>query len=642
MSEQEESHQFFDLFSHRIRLSLIKSLNIGSRQFSELNQYVGNIESSKLNFHLKKLINGNIIEKKNKNYNLTEFGLRALHFIETYESGKLIEWDEDEDIDIKELEVSTIKKEIIEPDLEISRLSRPKGLPPAVRTIPLITGENIEKIGENFTLPLPEPIEDEMNSKTWIKQFIKPYKDLFTNAESNNWLQSRMLKLAYGTRGIRDYCILDSSLAVPPMKSFFDILSHTLESRGKAGFFAKTGMGKSRLILYLAHWWLKKNKTQVLLIDNPRDLIGSEWEKLISILSDNLSEGRGTPSWLLIIEDVHLTPHENFEFIRKIVSNSNPETWVTLIAFTEIPSKKVLDSKIDQTISLIKEDVIPLEISSKVNLDEVWLDWRLYFHEWVQWVALDILIQQIPWKDQNWKNFDLDKYSSPWSFVVSLGFLKSALENLQSSVTDNIFPLTLYSLLAMVYILKEEQGIEREQLFVLIESSFSQDLEDLYSNNWKEEIKILLDTWVDPHNRLIPPFTYNPIKDRLKQEPVINFYHQRWASYVCEHFLTSKASSIYQSLMSFFRKSVLPVYHLWQKVLEISPENERIDFLTWLRQNTRFEIYKTGEMILVYLNINKKQISSVKDFKLPDSLLNQLNETQLLNFSFIKSVITSY
>ncbi|MHA1991443.1 MAG: DUF7347 domain-containing protein, partial [Candidatus Hodarchaeales archaeon] len=78
MSEQEESHQFFDLFSHRIRLSLIKSLNIGSRQFSELNQYAGNIESSKLNFHLKKLINGNIIEKKNKNYNLTEFGLRAL------------------------------------------------------------------------------------------------------------------------------------------------------------------------------------------------------------------------------------------------------------------------------------------------------------------------------------------------------------------------------------------------------------------------------------------------------------------------------------------------------------------------------------------------------------------------------------
>jgi hypothetical protein len=301
-----------------------------------------------------------------------------------------------------------------------------------------------------------------------------------------------------------------------------------------------------------------------------------------------------------------------------------------------------LDSKIDNNIGLIKENVIPLEISSKVNLDEVWLDWRLYFHEWVQWVALDILIQQVPWKNQSWKDHDIDKYSSPWSFVVSLGFLKSALENLQSSVTDNIFPLTLYSLLAMVYILKEEQGIEREQLFVLIENSFSQDLEDLYSKDWKEEIKALLDTWVDPHNRLIPPFTYNPIKDRLKQEPVISFYHQRWASHVCEHFLTSESSSIYQSLMSFFRKSIFPIYHLWQKILEISPENEKIGFLTWLRNNTRFEIYKTGEMILVYLNITKKLLPGVKDFKLPDSSLDELNETQLLNLSFIKSVISSY
>ncbi|MFW9928564.1 MAG: hypothetical protein ACFFD1_04155, partial [Candidatus Thorarchaeota archaeon] len=402
------------------------------------------------------MIKGKIIQKKGKYYNLTELGIRALHLIESYESDKLGEWDEsyEKELDKERIDPSLVKPKLFLKKIELRKVERPKGLPPAIRTIPLVIGNSSEGMENNDFLFLPEPIDDELNPKLWIKSYINPLNNLLRVEKTKKWLEDRMLKLAYGTRGIRDYCILDSSLAVPPLKSMFNALSTSLKVRGKAGFFAKTGMGKSRLILYFSHWWLREYKTNILLIDNPKDLTEFDWEKLYNILSENISYESVTPRWMLIIEDLHLTPFQNLEYIRKIVSNSSPETWTSLIAFTEIPSKKILDKKALEIINSIKNETIPPNITNEINLNEIWIKWRPYFHEWIQWVALDVLFNQVPLKNQKWKDFDLDKYSSPWSFVVSLGFLGSSLENLQSSLTDNLFPLILYVLIATIFILR--------------------------------------------------------------------------------------------------------------------------------------------------------------------------------------------
>ncbi|OLS22375.1 MAG: hypothetical protein HeimC3_31170 [Candidatus Heimdallarchaeota archaeon LC_3] len=637
MSETQGSHHFFDLFRHEIRLILVKTINIGARSFSDLNKAAGNIEGAKLNFHLKKLLEGNVIEKQHKSYNLTEFGFRALSFIEAFESGKSVEEEPfTDDLDeVEQIEEMLDAKHVI----TIEQI-RPKGLPPAVRTIPFLIGDTSINLNQKISLSLPPPVELDLTPKKWIKDYIQPIKKLFKHKDTQKWLESRMLKLAYGTRGLRDYCILDSSLAVPPLKSLFEPLSQILITRGKAGLFAKTGMGKSRLILYLTHWWLTNHGSQVLLIDNPKDLTTQEWEQTYGVLSDNISADSGKSGWLLIIEDVHLTPKENLEMIRKFVSNSGPATWSILIAFTEIDEDKFIAKENLSIISSIKKDVIPLEMSHNFNLSNSWLEWRPFFHEWIQWVALDILLDYVPWKNQNWNKIVIDRFNSPWSFVVSLGFLKTALENLQSSITDNTFPITLYSLLSILFILREEQGIHQSQLSAILESTLLQELKDIYSDNWKEELIEILEEWVNPLSRLLPPFNYKPVEGSLKQEIVINFYHFEWATYVCEHLLNKETDYVYKYLCSLFKRSAFPLYYLWEKLMENLAEEKRTKFLTWIRLNTRFDFYK-GELLLVYLNFNKEEYIFVNNFIFPKDIMKDFNNTQILNLAFIKSVISN-
>ncbi|MFW9930347.1 MAG: hypothetical protein ACFFD1_13205, partial [Candidatus Thorarchaeota archaeon] len=129
------------------------------------------------------------------------------------------------------------------------------------------------------------------------------------------------------------------------------------------------------------------------------------------------------------------------------------------------------------------------------------------------------------------------------------------------------------------------------------------------------------------------------INSKLRQQPVISFYHQQWAKYVCNHLLSDETSSIYKTIVSFYQSNVLPVYYLWKTLYE-SPKIKRRDiFLKWLITNTRFEIYTSGEFLLMFLNLDNEEISLLKEFDLPEDKLSSISETQLINLSFIKSVI---
>lgn len=373
---------------------------------------------------------------------------------------------------------------------------------------------------------------------------------------------------------------MDVCLAVPPLKDIIIPLQTALMYNGKAGLFATTGMGKSRILLYLARWWMDTFKTKVIFIQNPQELLLAEWDALYEILTINASKKQNESPWLLIIEDLHLVSLETLEKIKRLILNSSNQSWSILIAFTEVLAIELSqpaflkNSKIN-TIQFLKNELQPLEISHYLNLSLTWSTWRTYFYEWIQWVGLDILINKINWDSSHWKTISHNVYLSPWSFIVSLGFFKTTLRNLVLSTTDNIFSLLLYSFLAQLYILRNEQGIERQDLIQLFSKNFSQELHDLFhKNTWEEDIFFLLDNWVDPRVRLLPPFTYAHIHGSLRKEPIIAFYHIEWANEVCKILFEKPYSQICEMVCKLFERLLPTTYYLWSQINSLTRRNK--------------------------------------------------------------------
>ena len=107
---------------------------------------------------------------------------------------------------------------------------------------------------ENYNFSLPEPIDLALSPVDWINQFRNQFNEIISDQRGKNWLENRCLKLVYGTRGLSDFGLMDATFAVPPLASTHLHLKDLLQTRGKAGLFAPTGMGKSRIMLYIAHF----------------------------------------------------------------------------------------------------------------------------------------------------------------------------------------------------------------------------------------------------------------------------------------------------------------------------------------------------------------------------------------------------
>ena len=85
-----EISNYFEVLSHPVRYSILKSLDFHMRNFGEILEDVSNFDvdigSSKLNFHLKKLVDMGIITKTDKQYAISEFGLKFLSLIQNFEN----------------------------------------------------------------------------------------------------------------------------------------------------------------------------------------------------------------------------------------------------------------------------------------------------------------------------------------------------------------------------------------------------------------------------------------------------------------------------------------------------------------------------------------------------------------------------
>ena len=638
----KETLKVFDILSQEIRFEVVKQLNFSRKSFSELLACFEGIRSNKFSFHIKKLVESNLIQKKASYYELTEFGITTLKFIEAYEMDQIDYIQLSGAGSVVGSEVRITSGLLSEP---ISLPKRPDELPPSIRSFNFFVGKNTPMMEENIFLPLPEPIEQSISPREWIKQFIKPLDALLGEDYSRKWLEDRLLKLAYGTRGLQDFCLMDASLSVPPLKSLIQPMQEVLKTRGKAGLFATTGMGKSRLLLYIASWWVRLFQTPVLFIENPKDMGEVEWDSLFSILLSNMSKERETPRWLVIIEDVHLVPFEILEKIQKLVTDAGTQSWSVLIAFTQsvIQSSPQSAPGKQEFLALVEKlqlELQPFEVALQFDLNSIWDDWRPYFSEWVKWVGLGVLVTIIPWTNRPSEPYKT--FESPWAMVVSLGFLKVALANLQKSVIDNTFPLVLYSLISLLYSLRGEKNILQLKLILFLENTFKQELTELYpEGDWKTKVKSTVAHWTNPFVRLLPPIKYESSSSSLKKLEIISFYHQEWATEVCKIILDPRSSDIYSFLKRKFETLVPSVYTIWESINQVNIDKP-IDFFHWLCLNTRFELNNEGKLVLIHLKLEPDDVKNLGENLELKIRSKNLNNVQLLNWTFIKNVVANY
>ncbi len=640
------SSKYFEVLAHPIRLAILVNLDITAKNYSEIMEGLSSdveIRSNKLNFHLKKMLDGGILVKKGKLYAVSDLGLKLLSLLFQFEkmdaipksSGKKIKIKDSENIESEPIEKFSVKEE------NLPKINKIEDIPPLISVFEYFEGRNYEYMEEKYVLALPDPLSKDISPEKWIFGFTKQLKQLLEDEKSKEWLIDRFLKLGYGTRGLQDFGLMDASISVPPAGNLFKTVLEILTTRGKVGLYAKTGMGKSRFGLYLASYWIRTYKTPVYYIQYPYYLQDSDFEKLQQILLSGSSIDRKDPKHLVIIEDAHLLDDKRIESFKKFLSGASNKTYTIFVSFTDIEmmkdTYKTEKTTIDE-IEKIKQELIPDEYVEELNLSNHWNMVRPYFSEWIKWVAVDVLFDLIPLYDKGAKE-DLQLYNSPWSFVVSLGFLKGALKKLENSTTSNSFPLALYYCLAQIYIMRSEKSISIKLLKELLENYLSSELDESFGLLWEEKLIKQLNEWTHPSSRLLPPYKYIQKQKNISKEAYIYFYHIEWANAVCNYLDNSSLENkiFYDKILS----SVLSIlYQIWKRLLEENVEPSA-NFALWLRENARFDLNTNGEIILTLLSLEYNQKKILKDFKISEESLKDFRQSELVNWMFVRSVINS-
>ena len=313
------SSKYFEILSHPIRYSILKYLNIDIRSFSDIQAGINSDEevvgsTAQLSFHLRKMQEEEIIIKNDNLYSASEVGIKLLNIIdqfennESYSKGGIRNY-----YSSKNLQKTQIKDE--KPN-DLPIIKRPENLNHLISIFEYLEGKNYEYMEEKCFLQLPECLTTDIDPKQWIAEFSQQILPFLENEKSKEWLIDRYLKLGYGTRGLQDYGLMDASLSVPPLAPTFNTLIDLLLTRGKAGIYAETGMGKSRLSLYIASYWNRRFKTPILYVQNPHLLQQAEFLNLQETLNQNALHERKAPKWLVIIEDAHLVEEQHINFLK--------------------------------------------------------------------------------------------------------------------------------------------------------------------------------------------------------------------------------------------------------------------------------------------------------------------------------------
>lgn len=636
------SSKYFEILSHQIRYSILTFLDISQKTYVEIMDGINSdeeneIRSNKLNFHLKKMVDEGIIVKNDKWYLLSELGTKLLSVLYQFEN--IDSSNPHVFPSIEKIETKTKTKVELSSKKDLPIIRRIDGIPPLVSVFEYFEGKHYEYMEENYFLELPDPVSITQSPIDWILDFVKNINSLQGNNNAKEWIIDRYLKLGYGTRGLQDYGLMDASLSVPPLDSFFNSLIELLTLRGKAGLYATTGMGKSRMELYTASYWIRKYKTPIFYIQNPHYLQVKDYEKLHEVLLASGGGSRSSAKYLVIIEDAHLTDIDQLNALIKIISGASNKTYTVLVSFTDMQvlnddfrSETPNYDRIDQ----LRRELIPEEYIETLDLQKHWAILRPYFQEWIKWVAADILFDYLPKLEI--KKDNLTKYSSPWSFVVSLGFLKGALVQLEKSSSVNTFPLVLYHFLALMYIMRDEKDISLSSIKGLFNIYIKTDLEEAYGSEWDGQMITLLNSWTDPMNRLLPPFKYQQQGNSMVKESYIYFYHIEWANEVCE-ILDSSSNQLKESFDKFLSKMFPILRTIWDILQESLSSDE--SFVSWLRTNVRYDMSSNNELILASLTLDTSQKKVLKGATISESVISDFKQSEMINWLFIKSIINS-
>ncbi|MFX0066479.1 MAG: hypothetical protein ACFFC7_30350, partial [Candidatus Hermodarchaeota archaeon] len=147
------------------------------------------------------------------------------------------------------------------------------------------TSEDEEVRSDLFSLP--EPLlntEDDPKAQIWLDNFEKTLKMLQEHG-LETWLEQRLKNLGIGVRGLKDFGLIDAVLFVPPLHEMVSPLQEALKTRGVVGLFGRSGSGKSKLSIYLAHWWYKCHQGSCYYVQDPRTLTREGCQQLVQILT---------------------------------------------------------------------------------------------------------------------------------------------------------------------------------------------------------------------------------------------------------------------------------------------------------------------------------------------------------------------
>ena len=546
------SSKYFEILSHPIRYSILKYLNIDIRSFSDIQAGINSNQeivgsTAQLSFHLRKMQEEEIIIKSDNLYSASEVGIKLLNIIDQFENNesyyKGVVTNQHSSKKLQSSQINDEKKN----DLPI--IKRPDNLNHLISVFEYFEGKNYEYMEEKCFLQLPDCLTTDINPKEWITVFSQQIIPFLRDEKSKEWVIDRYLKLGYGTRGLQDYGLMDASLSVPPLASTFNTLVDLLMTRGKAGIYAETGMGKRRLSIYIASYWMRKFKTPILYLQNPHMLQKIEYQIFQDILNQNAIHYRKAPKWLVIIEDAHLVDQEQITNLKKLISGASNRTYSIFLSFTKLEVLKsptnweqVHHAQVEELYS----ELIPAEKANELDLHTQWMTLKQYFYEWIKWVAIDILFEYIP----NPERIESKKLShdSPSSFVVSLGFLKSALKLLNEDGITDKFSLILYHFLAQMYIMQNGKAISLKTLLKILDKYFSKELKEMYSEKWQEKVVSNLNNFSSPTKRLLPPFQHTKNTDSLTDDILIQFYHTEWGEEVCTILDSTDNQPLYDKL----------------------------------------------------------------------------------------------
>ncbi|MFX0090204.1 MAG: leucine-rich repeat domain-containing protein [Candidatus Hodarchaeota archaeon] len=371
---------------------------------------------------------------------------------------------------------------------------------------------------------LPSPIDPNQNPVVWLHHWEQLWTNMNLQSSDYKWIFQRLEDFFLGKRGISD-CLADALIAVPPLKTLVEKhQARFLEGKGQCTILeASPGMGKSRVLLYLAALWKQQHpQGEILVCSNPKFLVKSHWEDLYMLLE---SPNREIPV-LLIIDDLHqskTTMHEDLQSVRIFDYPNKLKLWWLGGYTRSVQGQGELKIYQDSWLSKLAEGDRP-------NWEKQWQTWRAYFYTWSQWLAKisGRKYKVVPYRE--WETI-----TSPWEAIaVTTG---KVIEKIRTyfkdlSIGGGSAQDVVYWLLAALFVLQGEQPILITELVkVLKKEPLKEFFEERLGaeSTWQETLLGWFREWERPTGvkpRLLPRLPDPQIKG---QPQAIDFLHQKLA-----------------------------------------------------------------------------------------------------------------